>query len=290
MRLTPMLAGAALAATLLLTGCAADPDGADDERPLPDPTFAAGTTMARIAEAGEVVIGVALDQPLLSRAGADGAPVGFDAEIAELVAHELGIAPDRIRWHELLTREREQALVDGTVDLVVQSYSITESRAERVGFAGPYYEAGQTFLVPEGNPDGVTTDAEGVEESLAGLTVCADHGSSSADRVREYTHNVITVDRLSDCFALVRDGRADLLTSDDILLAGLLTATEGYEIVPGSIGVERYGIGIGHGDDEFREFLDGVLADAFADGRWQEAWDATVGGALPPPMPPTLDR
>ena len=287
MKLTLLLA--ACAAALLLSGCA--PAAVDAEAPLPTPSFAAGTTMAELAEAGEVTIGVALDQPLLSLASADGAPVGFDAEIAELIAHELGIGAEGIRWQKLLTREREQALVDGTVDLVVSTYSITESRAERVGFAGPYYEAGQTFLVLAGNPAGITADPEGVTESLHGLTVCADHGSNSAERIREHTHNVITVDRIADCLAIVRGGQADAVTSDDILLAGLrLAAPEEFEIVPGSIGVERYGIGLPHGDEELREFVDGVLAEAFEDGRWLRAWEETIGDALPAPTPPELDR
>ncbi len=62
-----------------------------------NPSFAAGSTMDRLAKAGSVKIGVKADQPGLgSKNPSTGQYEGFDIEIARIVAGQLGLAPDKI--------------------------------------------------------------------------------------------------------------------------------------------------------------------------------------------------
>ncbi|NLE97113.1 MAG: transporter substrate-binding domain-containing protein, partial [Propionibacterium sp.] len=96
---------------------------------------------------GEVIkIGSKFDQPGLGLQEG-GEMSGYDVDVAIAVAEKLGYSEDQIEWHESPTPQRETMLEAGTVDMIVATYSITDSRKERVDFAGPYLVAGQDLLV-----------------------------------------------------------------------------------------------------------------------------------------------
>ncbi len=87
--------------------------------------------MAAIQARGFIRVGIKFDQPNFGmREPVTCDVVGFDAEIAKLLAVGIfgGSVNDvgsRIRWVEALSKDRESFLADGTVDIVVATYSIT---------------------------------------------------------------------------------------------------------------------------------------------------------------------
>ena len=141
--------------------------------------FAAGTTMAELAEAGTMTVGTKFDQPLFGLVGPDGVPVGFDVEIAKIIAAELGISEDNIKWTETVSANREPFIQDGRVDMVVATYTINDDRKEVVDFAGPYYEAGQSLMVR------IDDDSISSEDDLAGKKVCSVDGSTPAGNIKD---------------------------------------------------------------------------------------------------------
>ena len=50
---------------------------------------------------------------------------------------------------------RETLLQNNTVDTVFATYSITPERAQKVAFAGPYYQSGDAIMVKKDN-DSIT--------------------------------------------------------------------------------------------------------------------------------------
>src|SRR5690606_39102989 len=120
-----MITAIAAASVLGLGACA----GGETTPPAAEtPTFEAGTTMAKLADAGSITIGTKFDQPLFGLKGLDGNPVGFDVEIGKLVAKALGIAPENINWVETVSANREPFIENGTVDIVVATYTINDKR------------------------------------------------------------------------------------------------------------------------------------------------------------------
>lgn len=284
MKFKKTMTAIALAATavLALAGCAGG-GGSSDK---PKPTFEAGTTMAKLSEAGTITIGTKFDQPLFGLAGPDGTPVGFDVEIGKIIAEELGIDPSKIKWVETVSQNREPFIQNHQVDVVIATYTINDKRKEVIDFAGPYYIAGQSFLVPKGNPKGIASP-----ESLGDAKICTVTGSTSEKNIRAYTQNVLTVDKYSDCLEPIRTGQADALTTDNVILAGLVDQNgDEFEVVNETFTQEPYGIGLAKGDDAFRAFVNDTLEASFADGRWEQAWKDTAGAVLPVPAPPTVNR
>jgi glutamate transport system substrate-binding protein len=295
MRIT-RYAAAAAAAGLLLAGCASEAGNEAEEAAentaevQEDVEFDAGTTMAELNEAGKVTIGTKYDQPGFGLLNPDGVPEGFDVEIAKLVAAELGIAAEDIEWTETVSANREPFIQNGQVDFVVATYTINDTRKQVVDFAGPYYVAGQDIMVAAGNPEGI----EGPED-LAGKTVCSVEGSTPAENIRtKYPEaQLTTYDVYSKCADDLRNGNVQAVTTDNVILTGLVAGSpEEFELVGNPFTEEPYGIGLAKGDDEFRTFINDVLEDAFESGAWAEAWDRTAGAITDTeaPEPPKVDR
>lgn len=258
----------------LLAGCSND-------------DFPEDSTMHRIANEQVVKIGIKYDQPLFGYLDDAGVPQGFDVEVARIIASELGVEEDGIDWVQAPSSKREQLLVDGEVDFVVATYSISDLRKEEVDFAGPYYVAGQSLLT---RTDDATISSV---TDLADKQVCSVEGSTAARTVKGLAPeaNLVLYGDYSDCLAPLRDQRVDVVTTDNVILAGYAAASEGeFRLVGGSFTSEPYGIGVPKGDTELRGWLNDVLDEAVEDGRWLEAWEDTAGEVLPEPQRPYLDR
>jgi glutamate transport system substrate-binding protein len=280
-----VISAIALASVLTLSACT-DSGATPSSAPVAaTPTFAPGTTMAKLAEAGKITIGTKFDQPLFGLKGPNG-PVGFDVEIGKLIAGKLGIKPEKINWVETVSANREPFITNGQVDIVIATYTINDKRKEVVSFAGPYYEAGQDLLVLAGNPNKITGPAD-----LTGKPVCTVSGSTSEKNIAAYTTNVIATDTYSNCLGPLRSGEVVAVTTDNVILAGLADQNSGeFEVVGKPFTKEPYGIGLKKDDTAFRGFINDTLDASFADGTWAAAWEATAGKVLDTPTPPTINR
>ncbi|MGI9823454.1 glutamate ABC transporter substrate-binding protein [Agromyces sp. Marseille-Q5079] len=278
------IVAAAAVAVLALAGCTSggDSGGASDE---PAPTFAAGTTMAKLQEAGKVTVGTKFDQPLFGLSGPSGDPEGFDVEIAKIIASELGIDEENIDWTETVSANREPFIENGQVDFVVATYTINDERKKVVSFAGPYYLAGQSILVLADNDD-ITS-----EDDLVGQPVCSVTGSTPAANLKELGAEVLETDTYSNCLEPLRSGKVVAVSTDNVILAGLAAQNEGeFKVVGEPFTEEPYGIGVKLDDTDFRMFINDVLEEAYEDGRYEEAWNSTAGAELPFVDPPAVDR
>lgn len=278
----------ALTIALALAAC-----GEDDEAPAPVEEQAAsefepGTLMNTIAERGTIQIGVKKDQPGIGfqEPGAD-APRGFDIEMAEVVAGKLGIEPGGIEWVETVSKNREPFLQNGTVDLVLASYSITDERQEVVGQAGPYYVTGQQLLVREEDKDTITGP-----DALDGRKVCSVTGSTSIKTVsEEYGADPAPFATYSECVQQLLNGQVDAVTTDGAILLGYAAQQpDELEVVGPEFSEERYGIGYPKGNTEMCEFLSDSIRESFDSGSWADAFETTLGeSGVETPEPPEVD-
>jgi len=283
-----MIAVSLVAALAVLAGCGGDESDSGTEV-KEGASFAAGTTMAKLKDAGTVRVGTKFDQPLFGLKNLEGKPEGFDVEIAKIIAGELGVSPDKIEWTETVSANREPFIEQGKVDFVVATYTINDKRKKVIDFAGPYYVAGQDIMVAKGNPDAITGP-----DALAGKNVCSVAGSTPAQNIKDnYPQAKLTeFDVYSKCAEALKNKQVQAVTTDNVILLGLISKdAEAFELVGKPFTEEPYGIGLKKGDDEFRTFINDTLEKAFSDGRWKKAWDDTAGKvAGETPAPPAVDR
>jgi glutamate transport system substrate-binding protein len=283
------LVGLGLVLVLAAAACGGDDEGDGGGQVDQGASFAEGTTMARLKEAGRVRVGTKFDQPLFGLKNLEGKPEGFDVEIAKLIAGEMGITADKIEWVESVSANREPFIQQDKVDYVAATYTINDTRKEVVDFAGPYYVAGQDIMVAKGNPEGIAGP-----DDLAGKKVCSVTGSTPAENIRtNYPEADLTeFDVYSKCAEALKNDQVQAVTTDNVILLGLISQDpEAFELVGKPFTEEPYGIGVKKGDTEFRNFINDTLEKAYQDGRWLAAWDATAGKvATDKPSPPTIDR
>jgi len=280
MRLSHLTRMAAVVVAVVLTTTAC---GGGSGAPAADaPSFPAGTTMARLADAGTIKVGTKFDQPLFGLKGLDGTPMGFDVEIAKIIASKLGVDAERIEFIEAPSKVREDVIQQQTVDMVVATYTINDARKEKVSFAGPYYVAGQDLMVESDN----TTITGPDSLRPANARVCSVEGSTPAKNIVEMGFidqaNLTLFDVYTKCADALRTGQVDVVTTDDAILNGLIDASGGaFKLVGQTFTVEPYGIGITKGDVAFCEFINQTLKEAETDGTYAAAWSGTVGRVAP---------
>ncbi|MFE4370360.1 glutamate ABC transporter substrate-binding protein [Streptomyces sp. NPDC056835] len=251
---------------------------------LPDsPTW---TTAKR---RGYLIVGAKEDQPYMGEKDpATGVYSGFDIEIARMMSASLGFDPKTIRFRTIASANRETALQNGQIDYYVGTYTINENRKKLVGFAGPYYLAGQSLLV--------RADEHGIHgpRDLEGKRVCSAAGSTPYQRIqRDYPRiQLVGYDTYSVCVDNLLTYQVDAVTSDDTILQGYAAKVPGeLKVVGKPFSKEPYGIGVPRGDNALRLALDDALAVNERNGNWQKAYDATLGlsGRRATPPPP-IDR
>ncbi|MGQ0838677.1 glutamate ABC transporter substrate-binding protein [Actinokineospora sp.] len=291
MRLRGLVVGAVTAAlTLSMAACGESSDSSGSNPPVnTEVQFEAGTKMADLKQAGKVKIGTKFDQPLFGLKGLDGKPTGFDVEVAKLIAAKMGISADKIEWVETPSKVREEVIEQGKVDFVVATYTINEKRKERISFAGPYYEAGQDLMVKK--DDSTITGPDALK--AANAKVCSVTGSTPAEKIKTYVDaaNIVLFDVYSKCADALRTGQVQAVTTDNVILLGLVDASKGeFKLIGKPFTKEPYGIGVKKGDTKFCQFIVDTLKSAAGDGAYEKAWKDTAGKVAPNvPTLPTAD-
>lgn len=281
-----VVAAAALAASM---GALAACGGGGGDHASVDVKADPGLTGAAksLADKGSIKIGVKFDQPGVSNKepGAD-TPVGFDDEMGRIIAAHLGIEPSKIKWIETVSDNRESFLQDGTVDLVIASYSITPDRRKVVGQAGPYYVTGQQLLV---RSDNTTIKGPG---DLKNAKVCSVEGSTSLARVQDdYGAKPVPFSTYSECVDQLKNKTVDAVTTDGAILLGYAAQDpNNLKVVGKPFSEERYGIGYKKGAPGMCQFLNKAIQESFKDGSWADAFQKTLGkSGVDTPKQPTLD-
>ena len=267
-------------------------NSADDA--IPAPIFPLGSSLERIQQSQKLKVGVPFNQPGFGVKGAnDLEPQGFDIEIAKLVAQGLfgGIANDasqHIQYVETVSNNRETFLQNGTVDIVIDAYPITDARKSFVDFAGPYYVSHGDVLVQAADR------SLQLISDVNGRAVCAKAGSTLIPQLQSKAPqvNAVTADTYAQCMQRLTDGSVNGVASDEVVLAGLVQSSNGTtRVLHSNFSDDPYGIGVPLGSDAMRTFLNDRLDAIEKSGDWANAYTKTLGtlGLAVPPLP-TVDR
>jgi ABC-type amino acid transport substrate-binding protein len=257
---------------LVVAGCGDDDeeDGGGGEPAAEAKQFPADTTLGKIQEAGEITIGVKFDVPPFGFKNPQTNEVeGFDVDIGKFIAEDLGVEP---KFIEAISDNRIPFLERGTVDLILSTMTINAERDMEIDFSEPYYIAEGRILVPKGS------DIKGLED-LGGKGVCTALGSTYEETIRTEAPDadLKLVDTYSECLELLQNEAIDAISTDDVILTGMIIQDDSLEMVGDRLTTEPYGVGIKEGDKQLKRFVDGVLEKVEADGRWEETYQKWVG-------------
>lgn len=236
---------------------------------------------------GDVDIGVNVDLPGWSDYP-NGVYLGFDIDLANWLAHEIGFRPRFIgvttgeRMSVLGGSEDQTTTKPASVKMVISNFSITDSRRQTVDFAGPYFADKQGALTLADSPLTSTGD-------LKKERICASQGSTNEFRIPEWDATGAPERTLRRCIERLRAGEVPAVTSDQVILEAFVKYEEGLRMLTGPIGTELYGIGIPNNRPRLCEFLTEKLRK-FIDTRWDQAFSANLSGISPQDRKPRSDR
>lgn len=253
-----------------------------------DATIAASEWATKIKESGVLRVGGTETSELFSHLDpATGVVTGFDAGLSQLLARYILGDASKIDLTQVSVDTREELLVNGQVDVVFATYSITPERLERIDFAGPYYSSAAAILVKKDNED-----IKGLED-LAGKNVATQAGSTGVTTIETFAPEaaIVALPDHAQAVQAVQQGRADAYVVDQTLLLNAVVQNDDLKVVGEPFGDEDlYGIGI-QSDTDGAEFVNEWLQKVVDDGSWLKLWQLTIGdrtGVLSEPTPPAI--
>ncbi|MDQ2837877.1 MAG: glutamate ABC transporter substrate-binding protein [Actinomycetota bacterium] len=247
-----------------------------------------GSWMDKIKQRGYLNVGGTDTGPLFSlKDPATGKLTGFDAGLSQVLSRYItGKTSDLTKLTITTVDTRETLLQNKTVDAVFATYTITAARAKKVDFAGPYYESGDAIMVKK---DNTTISKIG---DLNGKNVVTESNSTAALSLAKLAPQakVSLLQEDAQCVAAVQQGRADAYVLDQGILISDASTNSAVKVVGDPFTQEPYGIGLPHGDDAAKKFVDDWLQKIYADGSWAKLWKATIGTVVSgnAPTPPTI--
>jgi len=265
-----------LAVAVLATACASDDVGSaatDDSAVTDDSATAddsdAGSVLDRVTEDGMVRIGVRNDNPPMSFLDDSGDWVGFDLELAEALAAEMGVD------YELVPVDgttRISMLESGQVDMSVASMNHTRSRDEAIDFSITYFWDNQSFLTRTGTYTSI--------DELFGQTVAANAGSSVIDSWNSYVADaggepseIVEFDDKLSAMQALRDGAVEGYSEDNITLLALAAGDPELTLLPGGHNPVQFGVGVPENDSEWRDTVNLALQEVWKSGEYQALYD-----------------
>ncbi|MGH2776800.1 MAG: glutamate ABC transporter substrate-binding protein [Actinomycetota bacterium] len=230
-----------------------------------------GTPMAEWQEEGSVTIGVKFDVPPFGFENPQSGEVeGFDVDMGNYIAEKLGV---EVEFIEAISDNRIPFLADGTADLILSTMTITTDRDVEIDFSRPYYVAQGRILVPQ------DSDIAGIDDLGQGTTVCTALGSTYEGTLSEQAPDaeLDLVDAYSECLEKIQNGSVDAVSTDDVILTGMVIQDDTLQLVGDPLTTEPYGVGVAEGETEAAEFLSETVEESFEDGTWDELYEEWVG-------------
>jgi polar amino acid transport system substrate-binding protein len=243
-----------------------------------------GTFMHDIQEAGVLVVGVDENTPHLGeRDPATGTMRGLEIDLVKAIAGAITGNPEAVEFKTVVTKEKNQVVADGDVDLTASADSMTCPRWTLVDFSTEYLTTHQNLLVRD------DSKIFGVAD-LAGRPVCVTEGSSSVALLDEIapTARHVEVPARNDCLVALQLGNADAYLGHDTFIRGMNEQDpDNTRIVREPNREQHYGIAISKDHPEMVSFVNAVLEQMRADGRLAELytkWLEDPPPAIPDPV------
>ena len=235
------------------------------------PKFELASYQYSIQTKGKLRVGTREDNvPFGIKNPASGKFEGFDVDVVReftiaIFGAEAKADPDKfIEYVPVVSATRIPTLKDNKADIVAATFTVNEERLKEIDFTTVYFRTGQKILVKKDN-----TSIKSVAD-LTNKTVCTAKGSTSEKNIaaKNKDAKLLLLDTYPPCLIALQQGQADAVSTDETILFGLVKQDPNTKIVGDYFSDEPYGIGMAKGRVGFAPFLNKVIADMIADGRW----------------------
>ncbi|MFB7651239.1 MULTISPECIES: glutamate ABC transporter substrate-binding protein [unclassified Streptomyces] len=203
---------------------------------------------------------------------------GFDIDLAHRIAEDILGDADAVQFKAIPTNQREPAIQDGRVDMVVRTMTINCARLEKVAFSAPYFRTGQQLLAPKSSP------ITGYDGTLAGKSICTAAGSTALSTLEQDQKDGrlaadadlgTTVPNQLDCLVRLQLGEVDAVVTDGALAASQAAQDPTVQLKGDPFTTEYYGVAMKKDADDLVRRVNRILEEWRADRTdgWQNSYD-----------------
>lgn len=194
--------------------------------------------------------------------------VGIDAEVAALIAEELGMT---LEIEDMAFDSVLAAVQSGKADIAMAGITVTEERKQAVSFTDTYTKATQMIIVQEDSeiagPDDLTGKTIGVQLGTTGDIYVEDVEDATVER---YNKGFEAVQALMQ-------GKIDAVVIDGEPAKVFVEQNEGIKLLDEAFTEEEYAIAVAKDNEELLEQINGALATLKENGEFDKVVAKYIG-------------
>lgn len=245
-----------LAVCLLFCGCGKKQSNEDD--------------LSKILKRGKIIVGVRDDAAPFGFRDKHGNLIGYDIDLAKKIASGILGSESKIDFVPVTASNRILKLINGDVDILVATMSVTNRRQQVVDFARPYYVAGQAIMVK------TTSKAQGLKD-FEGKRLITVYGSTGESNLQT---NVPEVELYGcktypEAYAALKAGKAQGIVADDTILMSYALNDKSVKILPKRYSQEPYAVAVRKDSARLLNSVDYIIENLQSTGKltkMQEQW------------------
>jgi len=258
-----------LAAAVALAGCSAS--AGDSGGASGGSTTGTDDSLSSVLESGTLTIGTeGTYRPFSFHADGSGELTGYDVEVAEAVADQLGVEAkfEETQWDAIFA-----GLEAGRFDTIANQVSITPEREAAYAFSAPYTYSTGVIVVPSDNTSITSFD------SLSGKTTAQSLTSNWYTLATESGATVQSVEGWAQSVALVEQGRVDATVNDKLTYLDYKkqTGASGLKIAAETTDRSESAFAFAKGGTALADAVTDALATLSADGTLAAISDTYFG-------------
>jgi len=219
-------------------------------------------TLQQIKKSETIRIGYRQSLPPMSFLGKNNIPEGYTIDLCQQIVAEVESnlnSKISVEYVPVDADNRFDALIDNKIDLLCGATTKTLERQEKVDFTELTFVTGASFLTLRGS---------GLENNFEGKKIGVVDGTTTAAALKallkdaEIKADVILLQATEKGVADVKDGKLDAFAADQVVLIGLIMASEkksDFTILPDLFSYEPFAIALRRNDADFRLVADRAI-------------------------------
>lgn len=202
---------------------------------------------------------------------------GFDVDMAKQITKRIN-PKAKVEYTQITSGTRVPMLLNGNIDAVIATMSITPDRQKIVDFSQSYFNAGQSILVKK------SSKYHNVRQlNTPKARVLAVQGSTSIDEIKDFAPKakVVGLQDYATALTALKAGQGDALTTDNGILYGMAAGSKTLEVRGGTFTKEPYGVAMQKQNPKLVKAVNKAIDDIKSDGTYAkmaQKWFGNVKG------------
>lgn len=239
-----------LSMAVVLSGCGKNETGAGSGTKGADGKTANTVSAAQaenlpeaVKQRGKLRVGVKVDYPPLGYLDETGKNAGYEIGVVQKMAEYAFGDKNAVEFVPVNATNRIPYLDSNKIDFIAATLGVTEERKKQLDFSTTFFDGGVVTVVKKDSGINAISD-------LAGKKVIVIKGSTGSTYLDENvpTAEQIKIESNADAFRALKDGRADAMFHDAVLMSEFVKTSTDYTIVGEQVAFAPMAIGVRKGD------------------------------------------